>query len=327
MVNATASSVTPAHLARVRAALRAAGDLEVRPTTGRGHAGDLAREALAAGADCVAVLGGDGTLNETAGPLVGTGCALAPLPGGSTSVFCRTLGYPTDPAAAAEEVVRSLRRGAVERIGVGEVRAGDAPARPFVCHTGIGWDAALVAGVERHAHLKRHATTAVFTAAGLQALFATYDRGRPQFDVCFDGDGGRPATVPGVFTLVLNSDPYTFVQGRPFTVAPSADLHRPVTVVTLRRMPLVPFAGMVARSLAGRGLRPAPGVDIRTDVTSLRVRRRPASTMPHQVDGDHLGDVAELRFRHRPDALDVVVPVERALSRARGPAGRPPERW
>jgi diacylglycerol kinase family enzyme len=48
-------------------------------------------------------------------------------------------------------------------------------------------------------------------------------------------------------------------------------------------------------------------VDVRTDVRSVTMHRR--TTMPYQVDGDHLGQVDELRFEHRPDAIRLVVPV------------------
>jgi diacylglycerol kinase family enzyme len=252
--------------------------------------------------------------------LAGTGVALAPLPGGSTSVFARTLGHSRDPATAAHEVARALRRGSIERIGLGEV-----DGRPFVCHTGIGWDAALVAEVERRGAWKRHATTALFGAAAVHTFLATYDRSRPHFRVRF-GPGVDDLVDDAYFALVLNSDPYTYVGPRPFTVAPTADLHRPFTVVTVRRLELVPFLGLVARSLRSRrGIRAGPDVDIRTDVRSLTARRR--TTMPYQVDGDHLGEADELHVHHRPDALDVVVPLARSLRTGRGPGGPPPARW
>jgi hypothetical protein len=31
--------------------------------------------------------------------------------------------------------------------------------------------------------------------------------------------------------------------------------------------------------------------------------------LPYQVDGDHLGEADELRFRHEPAVLDLVVPL------------------
>jgi diacylglycerol kinase family enzyme len=320
VVNRAASSVTAAGVERVRIALAVDHDVVVSTTDERGHATELAADAVAEGTDCVAVLGGDGTMNEVVAALAGTRVALAPLPGGSTSVFARTLGHPRDPVAAAGEVARALRRGSIERIGLGDV-----DGRPFVCHTGIGWDAALVAEVERRAAWKRHATTALFGAAAVHTFLSTYDRSRPHFRVRF-GPGVDDLVDDAYFTLVLNSDPYTFVGPRPFTVAPTADLHRPFSVVTVRRLELLPFLGLVARSLwTRRGLLTGPDLDVRTDVRALTARRR--TTMPYQVDGDHLGDADELHLSHRPDALDVVVPLDRSLRSGRGPGGPPPARW
>ncbi len=299
VVNAAASSVTPRRRVLVRKVLAADHDVEVAETAHRGHATELAAAAAASGAGCVVVLGGDGTLNEVADALVGTECALAPLPGGSTNVFARTIGLPDDAVLAADAIGRALAAGSVERIGIGQV-----DGRAFVLHTGIGWDAALVAEVERHGRLKRYANHSLFVAAGVRTFLGGYDRHRPHHRVVFD-DGS--IVEDGYFTLVLNSDPYTFVGRRPFRVAPGADLHHPFSVVTLRSMSLRRFLPLLAGALRGDGLRSGRWVDVRDGVRSLRVERR--STMPYQVDGDHLGQADVLELVHRPDAVRLVVPL------------------
>lgn len=53
-------------------------------------------------AEIVFVAGGDGTLRNAASRLIGGSRALAPLPGGTMNQFCRRLGLPDDPLAAAE---------------------------------------------------------------------------------------------------------------------------------------------------------------------------------------------------------------------------------
>lgn len=318
VANLTASSVTPARLERVRRRLGEHHEVRLGLTSGRGHATELAAAALARGTDCVAVLGGDGTLNEVVGALAGTACPVAALPGGSTSVFARTLGFPRSPESAAEEVARAITAGSTERIGIGE-----ANGRPFVCHTGIGWDAALVAEVERRHALKRHATTAVYLAAGLRTFVGGYDRRRPQFRIDCDGpDAARGED--SVFALVLNSDPYTFVGPRPFVVAPAADLHHPFTVLTFRDLPTPAFLVLVVRSLLGGGLSAGGPLGVHRGVRSLVARR--LVTMPYQVDGDHLGEADELRVEHRPAALDVVVPRSRPVRSGQGPDGPSPGR-
>lgn len=323
LLNTRASSVTPDAVEAVRDALARRHHVVLAPTRAPGHATELAAEAREAGADCVAVLGGDGTMNEAAGALVGGRCAVAPLPGGSTSVLARSLGYPGDPAAAAEVVARALGEGRVERIGVGRAEPDGGAGRHFVCHAGIGWDAALVAEVERYRRHLHRTNHALFVAAGLRTFFAGYDRTEAHFAVDVPGVPQRPA-VPGVFTLVLNSDPYTFVGPRPFVVAPAADRRRPFAVLTVRDMRTLPFLRIMGGALRGGGLRPSDALDVREDVSEVVLTRR--TTMPYQLDGDLIGDVAELRVRHLPDALPVVVPGPPELS-APGPAGPPRARW
>ena len=109
VVNPAASSVTPrARRRRWKSILRGAYTTDVVETTRRGHAVELARDAVDAGYDVVAVLAGDGTLNEAGGGLAGSDTALAPLPGGSTNVFARTLGIAYAPADAARQLVDAL---------------------------------------------------------------------------------------------------------------------------------------------------------------------------------------------------------------------------
>ena len=51
--------------------------------------------------------------------LIGSNVALAPIPGGSTNVFARAVGYGNDIERAAERLVSALDRGAIRRVGVG----------------------------------------------------------------------------------------------------------------------------------------------------------------------------------------------------------------
>ena len=70
----------------------------------RGHLGVLAREAAAAGARLLVVVGGDGALNEVANGLVGVDDppTVALIPSGTGGDFVRTFGIPNDVAAAAQ---------------------------------------------------------------------------------------------------------------------------------------------------------------------------------------------------------------------------------
>src|SRR4051794_3382128 len=152
IVNSSASSVTARARVVIQKALSADHDVTVAETSRRGHATRLAQGAANDGSDVVVVLGGDGTLNEAANGLAGSHTALAPLPGGSTNVFSRTLGLPDDPIEATGALLDSLARRSIQRVGLGCVND-----RYFLFHAGLGYIAAVVEQVEQRSELKRFA--------------------------------------------------------------------------------------------------------------------------------------------------------------------------
>ena len=299
IVNPYASSVTARGRVVITKALAADHDVTVAETARRGHATQLAAAAAAAGADVVVVLGGDGTLNEAANGLAGTATALAPLPGGSTNVFARTIGLCDDAIEATGILLDALAHGSRRRIGLGTVNG-----RHFLFHVGIGFDAAVVAEVERRGSLKRWANHLLFAWAAFDTWLRKYDRRRPRFAVRF-GDGHT--VDDGMFTVCLNTDPYTFIGTRPFTISPDIGLDSALGVVTLRSLDALPLLSVVASALgSGDHLRRARSVDHRSDVESLTIDAY--GPVPHQVDGDYLGDVERLEITFTPDALTLVLP-------------------
>jgi diacylglycerol kinase family enzyme len=312
VVNPHASTTTPGRRQAVESVLTERHAVTTVVTERRDHATELARAAVEDGVDAVAVLGGDGTLNEVANALVGTRVVLLALPGGGTNVFCRTIGLPDDPVAAAGLLVDALADGATRRIGVGTIDGTGLAGRDhrhFVFHTGVGWDAAVVAVVERHSSLKRRLGHALFVYAGVRTFFGSYDRRRPHFRLELD-DGTK--VHDAFFAIVMNSDPYTFVGHRPFVVDPGNSAEHAFTVVALSSMRIRHFVAVMTDALRGKGLRERPTLVLRRNVTGLTVRR--TTSLPYQVDGDHLGDAAELRMSYRPDALTVAVPDRDAMS-------------
>ena len=93
---------------RVVATLAAAHKVELLQTGHAGQATELARQAVAGGAEVVAVLGGDGTVNEVVNGLRGSAAALGLLGGGRVNVVARGLGLPVDPDRAAARLVELL---------------------------------------------------------------------------------------------------------------------------------------------------------------------------------------------------------------------------
>ncbi len=299
VVNSFASSVTARNTVVVQRALSASHDVEVVETNRRGHATRIAQDAARRGVEVVVAFGGDGTLNEVATGIAGTETALGVLPGGSTNVFARTLGMPNDPVSAVSALVDGLDAHDLRPIGLGRVNG-----RYFCFHTGIGFDAAVVKAVERRASLKRWAGHPLFIWAATTTWLAGYDRHHPHFSLSFADHTSVP---DGYFTVVLNTNPYTYLGNRPLDLSPAASLERGLVAVTFRTMNAAAILGSLVGALRGGGVAPAAFLDTRTDLNSLEVSA--AAPFPYQVDGDYLGEVSHLRFEHVPDAVRLAFPV------------------
>jgi YegS/Rv2252/BmrU family lipid kinase len=107
---------------------------EIQLTERAGHAADLAGAARDARADLAIVWGGDGTLNEAGGALVGSDTVLGIIPAGSGNGLAHALGLPRDPAAALGVALDGRTR---------RIDAGVIGGRYFLNVAGIGVDARI----------------------------------------------------------------------------------------------------------------------------------------------------------------------------------------
>ena len=106
--------------------------VDVAITERAGHGRDLALAFAASGIDTIVAWGGDGTVNEIAGAIAGTGAAFGIVPAGSGDGFATTLGIDRDPRKA----LRAALEGRITPLDVGDVNG-----RPFLNLAGIGFDA------------------------------------------------------------------------------------------------------------------------------------------------------------------------------------------
>jgi diacylglycerol kinase family enzyme len=287
---------------RVAAALGAAHDLELLQTRHRGQATDLARQAVAGGAEVVAVLGGDGTVNEVVNGLRGSTAALGLLGGGRVNVVARGLGLPADPDRAAARLLELLAAGARRRLTLGV-----ADGRCFALNAGLGLGGAIVREVERRQRAKQLYGDRAYVAAGLKALLVDVDRDRLHLTVHLED--GRPP-LRGFFALVGNGDPFTYLGRRPFRPTPQAtwdgglDLLVGQTMVTRR----------LVRALTGMlspHPRPGyPGLPVLHDVDGFSLASD--IPLPFQLDGEYVGDRTSVAFGCLRSALAVVAPPTHA---------------
>ncbi len=298
IVNSFASSVTARNTVVIQRRLGRDHEVELVETNRRGHATRFAFDAARRNVDVVVGFGGDGTLNEVATGIAGTDTALGVLPGGSTNVFARTIGLPNDPVAAAELLAGGIDAGDLRPIGLGRVNG-----RFFCFHTGIGYDAAVVAAVERRAGMKRWLGHPLFITAAVSTWLRGYDRAEPHFRVRTDGG----VVDDGYFTIVLNTNPYTYLGNRPLDLSHAATLDRGLVAVTFRTMKATAILRSLVGALRGGGVERTDYLDEQIDLDELIIEG--TVPFPYQVDGDYLGEADRLQFQHVPNAVHLVFPA------------------
>jgi diacylglycerol kinase (ATP) len=276
--------------------LRGAGlEWRVSMTHEAGAARRLAEAALAAGAQVIAVYGGDGTVVEVAASLVHTGVPLAVLPGGTANVLAHELGLPLDIVQAAHLLQGG---GRLRPIDVGQlVDVAEGNHRYFLTRVGFG----ITGQSARQASpaLKHRWGPVAYLLSGIRSLrkpavarYALELDGRPveaEGFGCFIANAGHLAGVgPGLAQLKL--DPTIHI----------GDGWLDVII-----MPRPTLRGLLA-ALAGwrRGERRIQ-IAHHWRVRAVSVRADPPQ--PVQADGDRLPQ-RQIRARVLPHALRVLVP-------------------
>jgi len=112
----------------------------IKKTDHRGHAIELAKEAVVKKVDMVVAVGGDGTINEIGRGLVGSDTALGVIPTGSGNGFARNFGIPLQIKSATKSVINPCFR----KIDVGKING-----HHFLNVAGIGLDAEISAHFDR----------------------------------------------------------------------------------------------------------------------------------------------------------------------------------
>ncbi len=109
-------------------------DLALAPTSCAGDAPRIVSRRLGEGFDVVVAAGGDGTVGEVAGALVGTGVPLGVLPAGTTNVVAREFGLGS-LERAAESLLSTRTR---------PLSVWPAASRASVIASGVGFDARVM---------------------------------------------------------------------------------------------------------------------------------------------------------------------------------------
>jgi diacylglycerol kinase family enzyme len=306
IVNPYATTVSDRLRHLVVNALRGSYQVDAVDTERRLHATELCREAAAAGYDVVVAFGGDGTVNEAANGLAGSGVPLTCLPGGRVNVYCRVLGIPADVVDATEHLLGLADDWHPRQVDLGQIND-----RYFVINAGVGLDASVVEQVDAHPGLKTRFGEYYYVSVATSTFLRRYLRKPTRLSVTFDAlnpAGELPPPVDGVTAIVQNGSPYTYFGKRPIELGSGSRLDSgDLAGVVLKRTTLLAIPTVTWRALASsrevgdhRQVHPFRGV------TAMTVRSQDERRLPLQVDGDYIGEAPEAVFRVAPGALTVV---------------------
>ena len=301
VVNPKATATTPGVREVLAHALASETKLDVVETQARGHAVELAQQAVQDGLDVVVALGGDGTVNEVVNGLLAGGPradlpALAVVPGGNANVFARALGLPESPVEATSVLLEGLAQDRRRAVNLGK-----ADDRWFTFCAGIGLDAAVVRKVEQRRAEGAKATPGLFVRQALGHFFLHADRSEPE--LALERPGQEP--VPLGLALVCNSDPWTYLASRPVRPCPTASFDSGLDLFGVRHLGTVTVLRHLRQILSAQPRLRGRALVTEHDADELVLSAR--HPVPLQVDGDDLGDVTRVVLRSVRSALDVVV--------------------
>ena len=267
-----------------RAALRDLGaDGEVLVADGPGRGRAAARKLLEQAVETVVVWGGDGTVNEVASQLVGSGVPLGIVPAGSGNGLARELGLHMDPARA----LRVALQGPVRWIDAGELGG-----RLFFNVAGVGFDARLAAAF--NARTRRGAAGYAAAAIGEAARYEPL-----RYTVTADG---AASSGPALLVAVANTRQY----GNGAIIAPRArpdDGRLELVVVP----PVgIPAACWQLRRLFDGTLHRMPGIRMRPVQAGEIAAGEP---LAFHVDGEVVSGDRRLPLAVHARALPVRVPA------------------
>jgi diacylglycerol kinase family enzyme len=298
IVNPYASTVSERLKHLVVYALRGSYQVKAVETESRDHATELCRDAARQGIDVVVAFGGDGTVNEAANGLAGSGTPLTCLPGGRANVYCRMLGIPVDLVDATEQLLRMADDWQPRPVDIGY--AGD---RKFLFSAGVGLDASVVEVVDAHPRLKAQLGEWYYAATTLRTFNRHYLLHPPRLEAELGDE-----RVHGVTVALQNATPYTYFGSRPVELSEGATLQSgDLSGVVLTRASPIDVPTLLWRALAKRPhFMRHRQVHAFSGLKRMRVRTLDDRPLPVQVDGDYIGEVLSAEFGVLPGGLIVL---------------------
>ena len=256
-------------------------------TSLKNGARDLAAQAVADGADLLAVSGGDGTVMEAMSALVGTDVPVAVLPAGTGNLLSINLGIPT----TVPDAVHVALSGKPYALDLARTSEG----RYFAIMGGMGMDAQMIADTDREAKNK------LGKWAYFRAALKNLPRRRAFIDIYLDDK--PPLRRRAKTVLLANMGKITGGLAVLPTATPDDGL---LDVGIVKAATLAHWAHLAGSALLGRAHQ-----DAALEVHQARkVTLKPRHTQPVQFDGEDGGRTDSLTVEIVPQAVCVLVPAD-----------------
>ncbi len=258
-------------------------ETDIAFTQAQGHACELAKEAVALKYDIVVAVGGDGSVNETAGSLINTSTSLGIIPTGSGNGMARHLKVPVD----TKKALANINTGKVDTIDTLEVNN-----RFCIGTIGIGFDAHI-------AHLFAHAGKRGYSTYVKLVLteFASYKEKR--FVILVDGKSYERDCF---LLTIANSSQF----GNNAVIAPFADVKD--GIIDISAMKRFPF--YVAPSLIYRLMHNTIHLSRYFELLKGReiIIKNNVELQGH-IDGEPVLFNSDLNISIHRDSLKVIIPA------------------
>ncbi len=253
-------------------------------TQERGHATELAREAIRQKFDSVFAVGGDGTVNEVAQALNHSETPMGILPKGSGNGLARHLGIPMSFAKSLG-MISSLKTIAMDTVLVNKQLS--------VNIAGIGFDG-HVAGL-----FGKDGKRGLF-GYGILVLKEFFRYQEFKAEIIIDG---KPLNRSAFIIALANSCQF----GNNAQIAPNASVcDQLVEVCLIRKVPLMQVFGFAYKMFTGRFDHSA-FVEIKQ---AKKVTLQFSSPMAYHIDGESMKPASEFSIEVQPRSLKMLVPED-----------------
>ncbi len=289
-------------LALIRRLLEPQVNVEVIFTDPAINPADQVQDVLARGTDVIIASGGDGTISEVAGAVIGTNTPLGVIPRGTANAFATALGIPTTIQGACGTILA----GNTTVVDVARCNG-----RPMILLAGVGFEADYVNRANRE--LKNRFGALAYILAGVQQI------GEAQtFDATIELEGAEHSqgnslkgTLSTSAITIANAAPPTSVLAQGFGDVNYEDglLDITISMVKTRMQAITALTSLFTSALVNSPTN-------REDILCLRASRVKISTdSPRNVvvDGEIIG-TTPVDLECIPKALTVLTPLAQGQS-------------